>query len=226
MLRPGGGTKACTLEAKLCPDGSAVGRTGPNCEFAPCPSVTPTSSEKPGDDQVVCTLEARQCPDGSYVSRTGPNCEFTPCPGATDTTNWKTYSNAKYSFSLKYPNSWGKMECSGTALPADTLIIGPEFANNPSVLCNTDITPTTSFYLRDKREALPQNFVISSQENTQIGGKNAVKYIITQTQPAPGPNKYIEYIIPLGSKFLVGTINNLNYQSAFDQILTTFKFTN
>ncbi|MEX2008407.1 MAG: hypothetical protein WD850_02890 [Candidatus Spechtbacterales bacterium] len=28
---------ACTLEAKLCPDGSAVGRTGPNCEFAECP---------------------------------------------------------------------------------------------------------------------------------------------------------------------------------------------
>jgi len=27
----------CTMEAKLCPDGSAVGRTGPNCEFAPCP---------------------------------------------------------------------------------------------------------------------------------------------------------------------------------------------
>jgi hypothetical protein len=29
--------KACTLEAKLCPDGSYVGRTGPNCEFAACP---------------------------------------------------------------------------------------------------------------------------------------------------------------------------------------------
>jgi benzodiazapine receptor len=28
---------ACTMEAKLCPDGSAVGRTGPKCEFAPCP---------------------------------------------------------------------------------------------------------------------------------------------------------------------------------------------
>lgn len=27
----------CTLDAKLCPDGSSVGRTGPNCEFAPCP---------------------------------------------------------------------------------------------------------------------------------------------------------------------------------------------
>ena len=28
---------ACTMEAKLCPDGSAVGREGPNCEFAKCP---------------------------------------------------------------------------------------------------------------------------------------------------------------------------------------------
>ena len=30
-------TRACTMEAKLCSDGSYVGRTGPNCEFAPCP---------------------------------------------------------------------------------------------------------------------------------------------------------------------------------------------
>ncbi len=29
----------CTEEAKLCPDGSAVGRTGPNCEFAQCPQA-------------------------------------------------------------------------------------------------------------------------------------------------------------------------------------------
>jgi hypothetical protein len=27
----------CTLDAKLCPDGSYVGRVPPNCEFAPCP---------------------------------------------------------------------------------------------------------------------------------------------------------------------------------------------
>lgn len=27
---------ACTLEAKICPDGTSVGRTGPNCEFAAC----------------------------------------------------------------------------------------------------------------------------------------------------------------------------------------------
>lgn len=32
------GSTECTAEAKICPDGSAVGRTGPNCEFAACPS--------------------------------------------------------------------------------------------------------------------------------------------------------------------------------------------
>lgn len=32
---------ACTMEAKLCPDGSYVGREGPNCEFAACPTPAP-----------------------------------------------------------------------------------------------------------------------------------------------------------------------------------------
>ncbi len=35
----GGGEVACTLEAKICPDGSSVGRVGPYCQFAPCPSA-------------------------------------------------------------------------------------------------------------------------------------------------------------------------------------------
>ena len=30
---------ACTLEAKTCPDGTVVGREGPNCEFATCSDV-------------------------------------------------------------------------------------------------------------------------------------------------------------------------------------------
>lgn len=35
-------SKACTTEAKVCPDGSSVGREGPNCDFAACPTVTST----------------------------------------------------------------------------------------------------------------------------------------------------------------------------------------
>lgn len=36
---------ACTMDAKICPDGSAVGRVPPNCEFAPCPAQEDTWEE-------------------------------------------------------------------------------------------------------------------------------------------------------------------------------------
>lgn len=29
---------ACTQDSKLCPDGTSVGRVGPNCDFSPCPT--------------------------------------------------------------------------------------------------------------------------------------------------------------------------------------------
>jgi putative hemolysin len=53
---------ACTEEAKLCPDGSAVGRVAPDCEFAPCP-VQPkvthvcTAAEKEAN---ICTMDYNQ----------------------------------------------------------------------------------------------------------------------------------------------------------------------
>jgi len=34
--------RACTADAKICPDGSSVGRQGPNCEFAACPQMNYT----------------------------------------------------------------------------------------------------------------------------------------------------------------------------------------
>jgi len=51
---------ACTLEAKLCPDGSSVGRSGPNCEFAQCPRATSTSATSTVDQSKVSTgIEGR-----------------------------------------------------------------------------------------------------------------------------------------------------------------------
>lgn len=41
-----GGGVACTMDAKICPDGSAVGRQGPNCEFAPCPTTVDSSKNR------------------------------------------------------------------------------------------------------------------------------------------------------------------------------------
>ncbi|MBI2050104.1 MAG: hypothetical protein HYT35_01455, partial [Candidatus Staskawiczbacteria bacterium] len=38
---------ACTQDAKLCPNGSYVSRTGPNCEFAECPAVADQAAGLP-----------------------------------------------------------------------------------------------------------------------------------------------------------------------------------
>ncbi|OGY99995.1 MAG: hypothetical protein A2945_00610 [Candidatus Liptonbacteria bacterium RIFCSPLOWO2_01_FULL_52_25] len=50
---------ACTQDAMQCPDGSYVGRTGPNCEFAECPASninivpSPTPLPQPPPPEIV-----------------------------------------------------------------------------------------------------------------------------------------------------------------------------
>jgi len=48
------GTGACTLEAKICPDGTAVGRSGPDCAFAACPA----GNVEDADDGISYALPA------------------------------------------------------------------------------------------------------------------------------------------------------------------------
>ncbi len=45
---------ACTMDAKVCPDGSYVGRIGPNCEFAACKNASSTPKT------VTCTSEQKR----------------------------------------------------------------------------------------------------------------------------------------------------------------------
>lgn len=40
---------ACTMEVKICPDGTSVGRMPPNCEFTECPEETPFVSGNPSE---------------------------------------------------------------------------------------------------------------------------------------------------------------------------------
>lgn len=72
------GAVACTMDARMCPDGSYVGRQGPNCEFALCPVTAATTTvpttvsfraklgQKVGDAGVSITpltvLEDSRCP--------------------------------------------------------------------------------------------------------------------------------------------------------------------
>lgn len=68
---------ACTQEAKQCPDGSYVSRTGPNCEFAQCPKTQcntdsdcpqTTCSAPVGSSAPTCIAPPIKCIDGKCVS--------------------------------------------------------------------------------------------------------------------------------------------------------------
>lgn len=47
LVADGAAETACTQEAKLCPDGSSVGRVLANCGFAPCPGEELPSGSAP-----------------------------------------------------------------------------------------------------------------------------------------------------------------------------------
>ncbi|HTK83644.1 MAG TPA: hypothetical protein VL625_01035 [Patescibacteria group bacterium] len=49
-IAPPPGATVCTMDAKKCPDGSWVSRTGPNCEFAPCPGEKSDEGTDGGED--------------------------------------------------------------------------------------------------------------------------------------------------------------------------------
>jgi hypothetical protein len=61
---------ACTMEVKLCPDGSYVGRVGPKCEFAPCPEIKTGTLKGKVIIGLLCPIEP--CPtsiSNPYISR-------------------------------------------------------------------------------------------------------------------------------------------------------------
>ncbi|OGZ68388.1 MAG: hypothetical protein A3D44_01830 [Candidatus Staskawiczbacteria bacterium RIFCSPHIGHO2_02_FULL_42_22] len=59
---------SCTQEAKQCPNGLYVSRSGPRCEFADCPAIAPT--EKPN-------TTVKPCPDETTLSSDG-TCQLIP----------------------------------------------------------------------------------------------------------------------------------------------------
>jgi len=90
---------ACTMELFVCPDGSTVGRGGPDCEFPECPEdesgeeedqeeypVEEIEPDTPPELAVACTLDVKICPDGTALSREGVDCEFPECPAIESAT--------------------------------------------------------------------------------------------------------------------------------------------
>jgi len=80
---------ACTADAKLCPDGSAVGRVGPDCEFAKCPGEEFASSTEPDSSRGVSN-----------------NTSTLDTITVTKPTEWSVYTNSEWKYSFEYPSNY------------------------------------------------------------------------------------------------------------------------
>jgi peptidoglycan hydrolase-like protein with peptidoglycan-binding domain len=85
----------CTMEARLCNDGSIMPRDA-NCGWHPEQCST-----------TRCTQEMVQCPDGSYSGRSGPNCE-TNCSQKTQGNSFRVLAptGGNYNVTDSIPISW------------------------------------------------------------------------------------------------------------------------
>ncbi len=110
-------TRACTQEAKLCPDGSSVGRTGPNCEFAECPSPKIIGGEK---DAHGCLIAAGYswCEQKQKCLRTWEE----RCAD-TDVLINTTDQNGTDGYEFKYPKNFGGNVWSAPQWPPKTTVV-------------------------------------------------------------------------------------------------------
>lgn len=82
----------CTMEAKQCSDGSYVGRSGPRCEFDPCPIDQSISSWKEDNDNLEVSFLYPEKLDMKYVRvvswppLVSVSLKFIPCTSSKDAT--------------------------------------------------------------------------------------------------------------------------------------------
>ncbi len=135
---------ACTAEAKICPDGSAVGRTGPLCEFAACPNVTnPANAVVSGSVTLspVCPVERippdPQCAPRPFVTQ----IKILDANGGTLVKTVQSLSDGSFTLTLPYGN-YTLQAAGGNPLPRCSpikLSVQTPTVNKVSISCDTGI---------------------------------------------------------------------------------------
>ena len=125
---------ACTEEAKQCPDGSYVGRTAPNCEFAACPVFADVESGSFADISRACSIDS-DCVVADSTATYGTCCP-TGCGGQGNygETKWEAVNSDAL---LKYILGKRPGRCDMTNCPLPMCPPSPEAVYRARCIENT-----------------------------------------------------------------------------------------
>lgn len=164
----------------------------------------------------------------SYFSpiKVDPIIQVTPSASPDPTANWETYTNSYWGVSFKYPTDKLKI-CPNYTLDVDGVL-----------MWTTDFTCVKEhdgYYQVGLIGYAPGKYVESvkpySTGETMIGGMKATKkvYVYSATDgPLASLNQSVDIVIdlPKGTLVFQQLGNNANDQMLFDQMTSTFMFTN
>lgn len=139
--------------------------------------------------------------------------------------NWETYTNTEYRFSFKYPKGWNVNSENNTVKISN---------RNSSMRFQTSPYPSINFdKLYEKPDGtIDQNpvFIRTKIKNLEIGGYKATMY--TNESSAANQNKSFDisvYIVQGAPITMISGQTNPdskeNLLSIFNQVISTFKFT-
>ncbi len=137
-------TVACTQEAKLCPDGSHVSRTGLNCAFASCPVTNSNANTNVN----------------ASVSTNAPSNATT------------TYTDSEFNFSLQYPSTWTQSKSATGS--GEGRIANYSFTNGTDGVTLTVASTALESMIRDSFSVSSESAVtINGQQATRAKGSSA-----------------------------------------------------
>lgn len=138
-------TIACTLEAKLCPNGTTVGRVAPKCDFAPCPGAANANA----------------------------NANTNAASNTNTLSNATTlYTDSEFNFSLQYPSTWTQTKSSTGS--ADDRIANYSFTNGTDGVTLTVASAALESMILDSFSVSTESAVtINGEQATRAKGSSA-----------------------------------------------------
>lgn len=175
-------------------------------------------------------------PSGIPAITTVPTSSSNP----DETANWKTYTDTKQKFSIKYPPAWtvfpnivggiipgfdGTIINSANKLEPHGEILAEEGQAGISInVVGTDKLTNETLLNYHKRKFSSPDKGGNDYTETTLNTIPAIKHVRTTTEPDSGQIIYLvsnrEWVY-----WLNVSVHNTSYQKIVDQILSTFKFT-